>query len=147
MADRRFEQANADSRREIEAFAASLPDMVFGREIGDGWTVGTIFGHIAFWEGYVVERWRHAQTHGLPTPIALPEELPDFINNSSAPLWRAIPGREAVARALAAADAANALIAGLPDSSLDAAFAEGKPRLVDRSLHRRDHIEQIRRAL
>ncbi len=147
MADRRFEQANAESRREMEALGTSLPAEAFAKDVGDGWTIGTLLAHLAFWDGYVAERWQHAQRHGLAVPIELPEELPDFINNASAALWRSIAGSEAVARALAAAELADALIASLPDASIEAVFAAGHPRLADRSLHRREHLEQIRRAL
>jgi hypothetical protein len=46
----------------------------------------------------------------------------------------------------AAADV-DVLVAALPDASVDAVVSAGRPRLVDRSLHRRDHVDQIRRLL
>ncbi len=61
--------------------------------------------------------------------------------------WRAL-SPEAVAELVdAAATAVDGVLATLPDASVDAVLAEGRPRLLDRSRHRDEHLDAIEAAL
>lgn len=146
MADRTFERPNRESRDRLAALAALLAPDQLAIEVGDGWTVALVLAHLAFWDRWQVARWRDAEARGLAVPEDLPN-LAELVNPSLEPLLAAIPGERAAALAVAAADEVDALVAGLPDAAVTSVVAEGRGHLVDRSLHRREHLDQVERAL
>ncbi len=146
MADRLFERTNRESRDRLAALAALLAPDQLSIDIGDGWTVSVALAHLAFWDRWQVARWRDAEARGLANPGDLPE-VTQFVNASLEVPLAAIPGERAAAMAVTAADEVDALVAGLPDASIEAVSAGARGRLVDRSLHRREHLDQIERAL
>jgi hypothetical protein len=77
----------------------------------------------------------------------LPDEVANLVNDAALPGWRALERARAVALAIDAAEAVDAQLAALPDGAVDGAFAAGMPRVLDRSLHRSDHLDAIDRAI
>lgn len=146
MTDRSFERTNQESRDRLAALSALLAPDQLAIDIGDGWTVSLALAHLAFWDRWLVARWRDAETRGLAAPDDLPE-LTGIMNAALEALLAAIPGERSTALAVAAADDVNALVAGLPDAAVEAVMAAGRARLVDRSAHRLEHLDQIDRAL
>jgi hypothetical protein len=145
--DRTHDERNAESQRNLADLATRLGADELGLEIDDTWTVGALLGHIAFWDRLVEVRWRHAQETGTTTPIGLDEELTDLINAAAIPAWRIVDPRRLGAVVVTAAEDVDALIAGLPAESVDGVLGEGRPRLLDRSLHRGEHLTAIDAAL
>ena len=143
MTDRSFVARNDASRERLRALVASLRPQDLFRETGDGWTIGAVLAHAAFWDSMVARRWASALADGFASPVGLPDFIADLVNDSELPTWRAMDGATAAARAIAAADAVDALIAALPDAAVDAAVAAGMPRVLDRSLHRAAHFDVI----
>jgi uncharacterized damage-inducible protein DinB len=116
-----------------------------------GWTVGQILGHMAFWDRFLAARWREAIAAG-PTaqPGVLPHELSNLLNTALPPSWGALAGQSpkaTVAETLAAADAIDALIATLPAEAPIREILAERPALLDRSIHRDEHLAQIKRAI
>src|SRR5262249_45403926 len=108
-----------------------------------GWTIGAVLAHAAFWDRYVttrLSRWKKQGFEDVPID-------PDAINDSALPGWRAIPGRVAAADALAAAEECDAQTARGADDLASVILAAGRLRVLDRSIHRSEHIDQIERAL
>ncbi len=146
MADRSFERTNRESRDRLAALSALLAPDQLAMDIGDGWTVALALAHLAFWDRWQVARWRDAEARGLATPADLPD-LAAIVNASLEVPLAAIPGERAAAMAVTAADEVDLLVAGLPDAAVEAVRAGGRGRLVDRSPHRLEHLDQIERAL
>ncbi len=147
MTDRVFERANARASAELRGLVETLSAADLVIDAGGGWTVAVLLGHLAFCDRWQVARWDGATAAGLPLPTEVSDNVADLANAALEPTWRALPGEVAAALALAAAAEVDALAAGLSDASVDAAVAAGRPRLVDRSLHRLEHVAQIRRAI
>jgi len=147
MTDRSFEVRNARASEELRGLVETLSADDLAMEMGGNWTVATCLAHLAFWDGWQVARWRDAAAAGLLVPADVSDNVPDLANAALERTWRALPGATAAALALQAATEMDALVARLPDASVDAAPAAGRVRLLDRSIHRLEHVAQIRRCL
>lgn len=150
--DRAFVQRNAESRQRLSATVLRLEvsDLELSAEAG-GWTIGQVLGHLGFWDRFLAARWRSALASGPGAqPVYLDQEIADMLNEALEPAWGATDaGTEgpAVLEILAAAQAVDDLIAGLPpETPFDSILAE-RPSLLDRSIHRREHLDVIDRAL
>ena len=150
--DRSFMARNAASLAQLRDLLGRLSAADLARQVADGeWTVGQALGHLAFWDRFLAGRWRSAPAGGTgEQPGYLPHELADLLNDSLQPTWEAFAvgaGQACLAEALAAAEDVDRIIAGLPDSTpIDAILVE-RPALLDRSMHRLEHMAQIERAL
>lgn len=140
-------EANAQTRADLAALGASLTAEDLAADCGGGWTVSSVFAHLAFWDRQREAQWRAANAAGLACPPPPPEGADDITNEGLEAIIHDVPGRRAVALWLRASESLDALIAELPAASAEAAEEAGLGRLVDRSLHRREHHEQVERAL
>ncbi|HEX7491535.1 MAG TPA: DinB family protein [Candidatus Limnocylindrales bacterium] len=150
--DRSYLQRNSSSRTRLRDVLGGLAGSDLARSDGEGeWTVGQIIGHMAFWDRFLASRWRAALAGGPSgQPSSLPHELADLLNDGLPATWSAFAEASAeavIAEALAAAKEIDGLIAGLPESTpIDAILGE-RPALLDRSIHRRSHLDQIELAV
>lgn len=136
--------ANADSLLELRALVGRLSDADLARPLGAGWTVGTALGHLAFWDmrvALMADRWKIANA------VSGVDIEGDVVNEAVEPLLLAAPGRALATLALAAASAANTAVNRLTPDLLAHALVEGSVFGAARQHHRREHIEQIERAL
>jgi len=69
-----------------------------------------------------------------------------LLNKAALREWTVIPPRIAVEECLTAAEAIDRFVASLGTEAISELIHAGRERLVDRSLHRRDHLETIERA-
>jgi hypothetical protein len=115
------------------------------------WTVGQILGHTAFWDRFLSSRWRVAQAAGPSgCPSALPDDLATLLNGGLVPFLAAFADGAAealIAEVLAAAEEIDALVAGLPDQVPVGQVLGERPSLLDRSMHRNQHMGQIEEVL
>jgi hypothetical protein len=140
-----YVEENTKGRGRLRGLANELTDEELGLPAGDGWTVAALLAHLAFWDYRVLALIRRWEEVGVgPSPIDV-----DGVNDAAKPLCLAIPPREAVRLAINAAEAVDRALECLPDdleAGINVLVQEGKFRL-NRSIHRDEHLDQIRRAL
>jgi hypothetical protein len=139
-------ERNRTSRERLRVIGQALSEAELGTLIDAPWTAGALFAHIGFWDRFVLERWRLAADQGEQTPMAVDDAVMDRINDASLRQWLAIPARVAVEEFLAAAAEVEDLISRLDATIVSQVVTEGRERLVDRSLHRRDHLRTLEEA-
>ena len=137
---------NHSSLERLRAIGSALSDAELERTIDTPWTAAALFAHIAFWDRFVLERWRLAAEKGDRTPTPEDNVVMDRINDASLRQWLAIPARIAVEEFLAAAAELEEQISRLDTAVVSELVTEGRERLVDRSLHRGDHLRTIEEA-
>jgi hypothetical protein len=137
---------NRSSLDRLREIGERLSDLELANVIDPPWTAAALLAHIAFWDRFVLERWRLAADRGQRTPIAIDDGVMDRVNDAALPQWLAVPPRAAVAECLAAGEAFEEHLGRLDPELVSAVVEEGRERLVDRSLHRADHLGTIDRA-
>ena len=143
---REIAERNRSSLERLREIGQGLSDAELGTQIDTPWTAGALFAHIGFWDRFVLERWRLAADQGERTPMPVDNAVMDRINDASLRQWLAIPARVAVEEFLAAAAELEDLLARLDPTTVSQVVAEGRERLVDRSLHRGDHLRTLEEA-
>lgn len=144
---RDHDERNRSSRERLAVLAARMDPEALRRPMGEHWTIAAGLVHLTYWDGFVAQRWRHANTNGLATPAPFESLLEDLVNDTLTPLLLRVPAEEAVDPALEAALVVGQLIAGLSDERVEAVQSEERIRLLDRSIHRIEHLDEIEAAL
>jgi hypothetical protein len=135
---------NRASRDRLAAVIAQLGDRSI--PLPGGWTAAGLLAHLAFWDGFGAARLEKYVRDGKPMELGS-DALTEFINAAGLAQWTATPIRAAAGLATDAAMKIDRLIEALPKETFDAIRALNLPRLLDRSLHRKEHIDEIERAL
>jgi hypothetical protein len=146
--DRSYVAENQTQLARLEALVGKLGDRELSRPLEAGWTVAGVLAHLAFWDYRIVtllDAWG-ADGRGTPPP-AYDEAAVNWINDAGKPLCLGLPPRVAARLAVDAAIAADARVAGLSEAQLAANAAAGRPISVLRAEHRREHLDEIERAL
>ena len=144
--DEVVDRKNRDSAERLAILGTRLSDRELTAEIDPPWTAAGLFAHIAFWDRFVLERWGLSAERGERTPMLVDGGLMDRINDASLRQWMAIPPRVAVEECTTAASELDVFIAGVDDDVGAELVAESRERLVDRSLHRGEHLRTIEGA-
>jgi hypothetical protein len=144
-ADRSYIAENDHERRRLEALVGKLDDAALSRPMPDSWTVAGVLAHLAFWD------------QRIPTFIDIlkrgtkvPEEDSidvEWINAAAKPTQLALPPRRAATLAVETARAVDQAVASMSDDLLAKNAAAGTPINVRRAEHRREHLDEIERAL
>jgi len=140
-------EANRQSRTRLERLASGLDERSLRLPLGEHWTLAAGLLHLAFWDRFVLERWTHAARTLRTTPQPLEDEAVDLINDALTPLLLVAPVEVAATQAIDAARALDGFIAQMPAETVEAIRGQGRPRLIDRSLHRREHLDEIEALL
>ena len=137
---------NEAQRERLAALVGDLGDADLERSLGGGWTVAMSLAHLAFWDRratLLLDHWERGES----PPADEPGWYSDLLNETLLVQWRALPPRETARLALEAAAGVDRKIETL-DAAVAAAISErGESWRLQRSTHRREHIEQIERAL
>ena len=136
--------ANTQSLLNLRAMLSRLSEADLRHDLGEGWTIAAMLGHLASYDYRAVElvnRWRR---DGAVTASPLDSEM---LNLALLPIWLSIPPIRAAALALEAAEAADACVAGLDAALLAGLAAAGTPLKLNRAEHRQEHIDQFEKAL
>ena len=146
-ADRSHEAANDAERERLRALIGRLKDDELARPMPDGWTVAAQLAHVGFWDAraiFALDKW----ARGIDPPPPGDYEPDDvaWINDSAKPLCLALPPRIAAQLALRLAEQADRGIAALSDELVEK-IRELGPFNVSRAEHRREHLDEIERAL
>jgi hypothetical protein len=145
-----IEDRNRAAVERLRALGARLSDEELTRLIDPPWTAAALFAHVAFWDRFVHARWRLAASTGRGTPLpiddAVQELVQELVNDASLQQWLLIPPRTAFQDCLAAAAEVDALIESLKADVVSELVQARRERLVDRSLHRREHLDTLETA-
>jgi hypothetical protein len=114
--------------------------------LDDGWTAAALLAHLAFWDRLAAARLERYLREREP-PVSASDAVTELTNAAAMGQWKDTPVRVAAKQAREAAAAADRVIETLPADALAALAALGRPHLLDRSLHRKEHLDQIERAL
>jgi hypothetical protein len=140
--DLTFTRHNRASTERMRALAARLSDAELLHPVGQHWTVGIVYAHLAFWDRRVLAVLDQTEKDGK---LFVPD-LGIIVNDISLPLWAAIPPREAVRIALETAETLDKRLEAFPPALLEEIHTYN-PRWVDRSLHRGEHLTEAEAAL
>jgi len=122
-----------------------LSDKDLRRPVGEHWTIVVALAHLQYWDGRAVgalEAWRR---HGLPLALWTDREG-TVVNDARLPVWREQPPREALEQAIRTAEVLDRIVADLSPAEAEAVAAQ-RYRVLDRSLHRSEHLDEIDRVL
>ncbi len=138
-----FLHDNAASRQRLGALARRLSDADLLRPTPDGWTVASLFAHLAFWDQRIVVLLRRWKAKGV-------DESPvdsDAVNDSLKPLCLALDPHIAVQLCLSSAEAADAELETITSDLMARIEASPTHFRFNRSLHRNDHLHQVEALL
>lgn len=142
-----YDEENARSVDNLRALVARLDDAALAADLGWGWTVGTAFAHLAFWDRRAAAVCALWQRGGTTYPSPADDQIDEADNEALTALLRLVPARAAAELAVESAIAANAALAALTPELASRATAEDSPIVAHRYHHRREHIAQIDAAL
>jgi len=128
-----------------KAVVAPLTDADMARAMSEEWIVGVGLMHLAFWDGPSLskfEEWERTGTVQIPPW----QDMVDGINHAMLPWWRTIAPPQVRHAAAAAAEAVGCKAETLPAPVIESTLAK-RPRSLARAIHRRQHLDQIERAL
>jgi Mycothiol maleylpyruvate isomerase N-terminal domain len=140
--DRSFVELNRASTQRIRDLAARLSDAELQQPVGEHWTVGIVFAHLAFWDRRVMYVLDMTERDGK---LFIPE-IDIFVNDLSLPLWAAIPPREAARIAIETSETLDNRLEEYSTALLEEIFNYNK-RWVIRALHRGEHLDEAETAL
>jgi hypothetical protein len=146
--DRSYVEENRRELARLRALVDGLTDQELARPMPANWTVAAVLAHLAFWDQRIVtlvDRWGPDGRGAAPR--AFDQAAVDWINDAGKPLCLGLPPRAAARLAVDAAEAADRGVAGLSEGQLAANEAAGRPLSVRRAEHRREHLDEIERAL
>jgi hypothetical protein len=145
--ERTWVAENDAERERLRALVTRLSDEELRRPMPAGWTVAAVLAHIGFWDARAIAllaRWANGVA---PSAADYEPEDVDWINDAAKPLCLALPPREAARLALRLAEEADGRVAALSDEMLAQILAAGSPFNLSRAVHRREHLDDIERAL
>lgn len=140
--DRSFVEHNRASTERIRHMAERLSDEELRRPVGQHWTVGIVFAHLAFWDRRVLLVLDKTEEDGK---LFIPN-VDMIVNDIALPTWAAVPPREAARLAIETAEALDKRLETFPPALLEEIAAHNK-RWVNRSLHRNGHLDEAEAAL
>jgi hypothetical protein len=144
--DRPYIDQNTRERERLRALVDRLDEDELLSSVNEYWTVAAVFGHIAFWDAWILSLADKLE-RGVPfsTSDTEPEDV-DWINDASRPLIHAIPPLEAARLALRIAEETDARVATLPVDRLWPRDPDS-PLYALRASHRGEHLDDVEASL
>ena len=146
MAGEDFGSRNQLSFDSLKRVAGGLSREELLEPIDPPWTAAALFAHVAFWDRFTHARWLEAIDPATGTPVPIEDSSMELTNRAALPGWTSIPPDVGVKQCLAAARAIDDFLLSLDPALVSGVLEEGRPRLIDRSIHRREHLDTIERA-
>ena len=134
--------ANRAATERIRSIADHLTDADLTTPVGEHWTPGVVFAHLAFWDRRVQLTLDASEAAGEVVVV----DVDVAANDISLEVWRLVPARDAAALAVRTAVALDDHLASFPPALLDQVLAT-TPRWVRRHLHRNEHLDELEAAL
>jgi hypothetical protein len=142
--DRDYVTRNEAARERLSALVGRLTPEELERSIGDGWTVKAALAHLAFWDRYAValiDQWSEC---GFKVDEGFSSDIPNLAGLAD---WVAASPAYALSEVAEAARSVDRRVAEVPPHLVEAIVDGGMPRVLDRSVHRIEHLDQIERFL
>ena len=140
--DRSFVEKNRLSRERMRTLSERLSDEELQTRVGEHWTVGIVFAHLAWWDRrvmYVLDMTEKNRELFIP-------EIDIFVNDLSLPLWAAVPPRKAVQIALETAEELDKRLEEISPDVLEQIYRYNQ-RWVIRAQHRYEHLDEAEAAM
>lgn len=132
-------KSNRESTARMKQLIQHLSDAQLTSMLPNGWTVAVTLAHMAFWDNRVIHLIEESKKEGKVSP----SNFEDSINDIMEPFLRAIPSAEAASMAGRYADTLDLMLEECPAELLNQ-LDEVNHRWVDRSLHRNDHLSDVK---
>ena len=133
---------NQNATRRMERLVEPLTAKELTQKIGETWTISMTLTHLAFWDQRVIHVIEMAEKS---RPILAPF-FDNQINDILAPFLSAIPPKKAARMAIQIAKTLDQKLANCSPDFIEEMLAVNN-RLVQRSLHRNDHLDEIEAVL
>ena len=143
--DQSYVAENAAERARLKAVVDRLTDADLARPMSENWTIGVGLMHLAFWDGLSLSKFEEWERTGH-VDIPPMRDMVDGINQAMLPWWRTIAAAQIRHAVVAAAEAVDQKAETLPAPIIEAILAV-RPLSLTRAIHRRQHLDQIERAL
>ena len=140
--NRSFIELNQASRGRMRTLAEQLTDEEMLTKVGEHWTAGIVYAHIAWWDRRVMYVLDMTEKDGK---LFIPE-IDIFVNDLSLPLWAAVPPRKAVRIAMESAEELDKRLEEYSPTLLEEIYNYNK-RWIIRALHRNEHLDEAVAAL
>ena len=143
---RDFIRQNEASRAQLSELIGRLDERAFEYAVGNGWKIATLLCHLAFWDQRTLFLLREWQA-GHFEVIRISAQATNSINEATKAVSRAVPGSAAGQLALESASLVDAELERISDELIEQIASNGFERLLNRSLHRLEHLRKIEEAL
>ncbi len=151
--DRAYVERNRAQTERLKGLRR-LSYVELGHPVGEHWTVAVALAHLGYWDGRAlgaIEAWRRYGTRlefwgGVETVVQGIRLDEAVVNDLRLGVWRTIPPRDALEQAIRAAEALDQVVAD-PTPAEAEVVASQRYRVLDRSLHRSEHLDEIEQAL
>jgi hypothetical protein len=140
--DQSYIELNRVSRERMRVLAVNLTDKEMLTKVGEHWTVGIVYAHIAWWDRRVMYVLDMSEKDGKPF---IPK-IDIVVNDLSLPLWAVVPPRDAVRIAMETAETLDKRLEEYSLALLEEIYNYSK-RWVIRALHRNEHLDEADVAL
>jgi hypothetical protein len=130
---------NRDAASRLAELVARLSTSHLLTSLGDDWTVKAALAHLAFWDRYAAALLDTWTAEGFQ-PVSASA---DHINAAALPGWLELTEEYVRREVVAAAEAVDRRAASLTPELALAISDGGRARMLDRSRHRQEHIDQI----
>ncbi len=147
MSDRTFVRANRESRERLAGLVAGLTPTQLAMDLGEGWTVASVLGHVGFWDRWQGDRWELMLAGSWRADDESVLAAEDLANDALHAYWALQSGGDLGRLAVEAATRVDSLVEGAPDDRIDRMLAGPNAFVVERFRHRGEHLEQIERAI
>jgi hypothetical protein len=146
--DRAWVAENDAERERLRALVRRLGDEDLARPMNGGWTVAAVLAHVAFWDQRIVvllDEWERRGPSWTP-PMEDARDA-DWVNDAAKPLCLALPPRVAAELAVSIAETVDRRVERVSDAIVEANARAGPLLNWRRAGHRREHLDEIERAL
>ncbi len=141
-----FREDNKAQTERLRSALSGITDTQWSREIGGGWTVGTMVCHLGFWDQMTLTRLSRWKATGKLAAVPDADNI-EVINESVRRISSSIGRSEGARQAVQIASEIDEYVAALSPADLRALEDSGRDRWFKRSLHREHHLPRIEGGL
>jgi hypothetical protein len=137
-----YKTENKQGREKLRALVTRLADSELALQLPNGWNVSDALVHLAFWDLRqltVLKQWIAKGVQPIPIDSRT-------VNDAVSVLAKSIPPRAAVSLVLEAAEAIDQELEKVTPTLAAEILKQGHERMLNRALHRREHLDKIENA-